>query len=134
MATNLITILLPVRSFSQHYHNYDKVGSCHNMMMMMMMMMMIIIIITIIIIMTIQHRLIPGNQSSSQISMQDFRLPTPFLGYAPIQGEQMFALFFRCLGFPVSSSSPSISVTWNPKPQPPLAHCVSFQIVYSKGL
>lgn len=38
--------------------------------------------------------MIPGNQSSSQITMQDFRLPTPFLGYAPIQGEQTFALFF----------------------------------------
>ena len=43
------------------------------------------------------------------------------LGYAPIQGEQTFALLFACLGFPVSPSSPSISVTWNPKPQPPLA-------------
>ena len=70
-----------------------------------------------------QHRLIPGNESSSQVSMQNFRVPTPFLGYAPIQGEQTFALFFSCLGFPVSSYSPSISLTWNKKSQPPLAHC-----------
>ena len=68
-----------------------------------------------IVIMMIQHRLIPGNQSSCEVSTQNFKR------------TDSRNLFFFCVGFSVSSISPLISVTWNPKPQPPLAHYCSIK-------
>jgi len=56
-----------------------------------------------------------------QVSTQDLRLSTPFLGQTLTQGDQTLHFSFPNAGFLMSSSIPSVSVTWNSKPQPPLA-------------